>query len=247
MDYSSPPVREVAFGFEFDPSTALDGWRLITLQDTWGSDFPERRILPAKPRAVPLDFAVDPAPQDVDLPLLVWASNPASGLLLQSQRDRFFLNWRAVEPSSDYPGFLALMPTFTRRWAQVREHCLTAGSPPPSPSVAEFTYVNVLDGVDTARPTFSLTFHAEPSLPGRNTVANLQVHQELDEVGDGGSLTVNAFGGGDGAPLTLIICTRLRVGVGADPLARLAEAHAVSRQAFDHVTTAEAKREWGLR
>lgn len=95
----SPPIKEVICGFLFDP-VALDPVVIGEYARERRDQFPKHQLQPAIEAATEPGFVIQFAPIP---PLRVWLLSADESLLLQVQRDRFYVNWRSR--GGDYPRF----------------------------------------------------------------------------------------------------------------------------------------------
>lgn len=106
-DYGNPPVIEVVCGLVFEK---LEKFRAPHLGLFWQkirNDFPTCQHAPT------LGFPPDPPEFFGELPLpRVWYINEHDDRLIQLQNDRFFYNWRRIQPDDTYPRYATIIEAF---------------------------------------------------------------------------------------------------------------------------------------
>jgi uncharacterized protein (TIGR04255 family) len=140
--YDAPPLVEVVFGRQFDPlqlSVAHAGllWERLDREA-----YPHVQEQPPLPPVIEA-FDEQGAPEiyigDVLSPRL-WFTSREHDSLIQLQRDRFLVNWRAG--GQPYPRYSALFPKFEAVWATFENFVQAELGLAPSMRQFELTYVN---------------------------------------------------------------------------------------------------------
>jgi uncharacterized protein (TIGR04255 family) len=135
-----PPVVEVVCGIVFEP-LPLDGIVLGIYWDERQGDFPERQLQPAFMDAP--EFILN------NLALRAVFTSPDNVRVLQIQRDRFYMNWRAV--GEVYPRFTTrdgkpgLLSQALGEFALLGAFCDTRQLPRPKPVRVELTKIDVIE------------------------------------------------------------------------------------------------------
>lgn len=243
--YTSPPVVETAIAFEFQPRPEIGIRELVHVGDHLPGGFNRfEQHPPLPPRAVDLPPENDSGWQI--LPRL-WAIDDTRQLLVQLQVDRVVLNWRKTSEPAPYPGHQELLTEFEGIWSGVQGGYTEAGVPLPTPSVAEFTYVNQIQDEDGFNWTHLFSPVYRPELEGVVGAMHFQMERALidPEVEQPlGMITVEAHKTALSEPSVLIVSTRIYTTTDPDPLARLADAHSTSLRMFQALTTDEAQDRW---
>ena len=96
-----PPITEVVCGVFFKPVAGLDPVALGGFWKPRQKEYPRREfkapIAPASAEGIELNFGPDLGP------LRTWLISKDDVFIIQVQRDRFYLNWRARQ--DEYPRF----------------------------------------------------------------------------------------------------------------------------------------------
>lgn len=135
---ASPPIVEVICGIHFSPVRGLDP---LTIGGYWWqrkTEFPEREIHPAL-EDIPPGLHLRPAVG----PLRVWLVSADGALVVQVQRDRYYLNWRAS--GDDYPRFRrdgGLLQRCLAEFDRFSAYCTSAGLSEPTPKRVELGKVD---------------------------------------------------------------------------------------------------------
>ena len=249
VEFASPPVREVALGFEYEPIVGMGTRELVHLQDAWSEefvDFNEQMALPGTPLIGMADGAVP------GQALRLWASDPHRGQLLHLQADRLFLNWTSTEGGVSYPRYPIMRAELQSKWEEQERRLRQLGLPVPQPAVAEFTYVNQVSSDDDLVWTDALHVATADDVPLPGVAGMVQFHmiRVVESSGGGdsqGEIVVNARQGPQSDPAMLVISTRLLIGVAAEPFSVLDRAHDEGNRMFSALTTPAAHQRWGRR
>ena len=147
--FSRPPLVEVALGVEFSPVSGFGAVALVKLADRLHGRYPivqEYSPLPPNP-PIGLDDQIGGGlVVSMGAPSIrLWLLSQEQDQLLQVQRDRLILNWRAGTINNSYPRYHdALRPAFAREYRGLLSFLMDAGRPTLSLVGVEVTYVNVL-------------------------------------------------------------------------------------------------------
>lgn len=142
-EMSKPPVAEVVCGAFFAPLDELDGLSLGAYWAERRDDFPERRLLPA---------VLDNVDTTIEMglpPLRSWMISESEEYIVQLQRDRFYLNWRAGR-SQRYPRFQntpssrGIASLLTEEFARFSDFCERAAHERPTLVQADLSKINTL-------------------------------------------------------------------------------------------------------
>jgi uncharacterized protein (TIGR04255 family) len=145
-DFDSPPVVEVALGVQFNPLATLAG---PAIAEYWIQNLRDR--FPNAEEQPPLEPVVEwfgvprPAPLTVRLgraPGRWWLIDAQRNNLVQIQQDRFFRNWRQVEPGDLYPRYEIVRAAFETEFTSFLTFIDARGIGPLEPYQCEITYVN---------------------------------------------------------------------------------------------------------
>lgn len=250
--FHKPPVTETAMGFEFPTLPNASVIPLVELQQVWRDSYPLLNEQPGSPPTrlevgfPSLEFSTGFPP----IRILAGGAGDQQGLLLQSQADRFFLNWLKDRAATDrYPGFQHLRSEFSARWQQFSSYF---AHPTPLPILAEFTYVNPV-GVtseETLESVFTIFEEPKEPLPGSPRVSRFQFEREVDPeenapLGARLVLTGEPQNGPFGVWIAVTVSAKVIVSPGThDPMTAVDAAHALASTAFANITSAAKHREW---
>lgn len=250
--YASPPVVETAMALEFPALQGMDTVKLVHLQEAWRESYPELSEAPGSP-PTPVDASPTMLFQIGDGPRRVWAAQPETGYLIQTQADRLILNWRKHFSPSPYPGYDPLRAEFSVLWEKFISFASAAGLGIPVPHLAEFTYVNavpLLEG-DTMSSVVELVASPPSGLPGTDSFGAFQFVREVNATESNRlpaqiHLQGQPQQGPEGRVLMFTVTTRVLLGAQSkNPLPGLDSAHALSSRTFSSVVTATKQIEWG--
>lgn len=141
--YDAPPLVEVVFGRQFEP-LPLTAAHTGLLWETLGrAAYPTVHEQPPLPSMV--EHLDDQAASVLDVGEVftwprLWFTSRDQDSLIQLQRDRFLINWRAG--AQPYPRYAALFPRFEAVWSTFREFVRAELDLSPSLRQYELTYVN---------------------------------------------------------------------------------------------------------
>lgn len=123
LEYTSPPVGEVALGVQFEPIVQLDGIEIGRLSLPWSTDFPIHLEQPSLPHMLPPGPTIPSSIQIgfIQQPRRYWFLDKKNEILLQLQNDRIILNWRKINESSSYPRYEELKKLFKEKFNEVNE------------------------------------------------------------------------------------------------------------------------------
>ena len=249
VEFATPPVREVAMGFEYEPIAGMGTRELVHLQDAWQGEFVEfsEQVAPSDPLHAGQAHGWSPVQA-----LRLWAAQPSSGRLLQLQSDRIFLNWASVGGGAPYPRYANLRVEFATKWAQQSQRLQDLGLASPAPLVAEFTYVNQISPDEDLVWTDALHIATaeEVPLPGAAGVMQFHMIRTFEGAGNdeaAGEIVVNARQGPTSEPAMMVIVARMQVGDGMDPFTALDRAHEEGSRMFAALTTRAAHERWGMK
>jgi len=258
-DFKQPPLVEVALAVDFLPIADFGALRMAALADRWSAHYPTAQEQPPLPPNVPVGMNPPFAPGmmvSVGAPQIrLWLLNAAEDRLVQVQRDRLILNWRAATDVNPYPRYhQALRPEFEAAYLQFLQFLSEQGmSPPPRVSGVEVTYVNAVpheagagDLASTLRSQVLVTL----PLGSPATTHLSQTWQHVREGGLVSVLTLNADTAGIGGDASVISLTA-RSSVPAetslsDVLEALDACHDDVVASFVALTTEDSHRAWGL-
>jgi uncharacterized protein (TIGR04255 family) len=150
-DFERPPVTEVVLGVQFDPLPLITGPRIAEFwMDRLRPEFPDAREAPALEAAMEW-FGLQPNAR------ISFTSSPFAppnrwmflqdrkNRLVQVQQDRFVLNWRRIAEADTYPRYESIRTAFEARLDQFLEFVASKKLGTIVPTLAELTYVNLID------------------------------------------------------------------------------------------------------
>lgn len=263
LDYADPPVTEVVAAVAFerlpDAAVALLGsfwW------DELREDFP---VLESQPPYVAPVEAFTSASRStlMGLPVPVgnasnrlWATSQSRELLLQLQSDWFACNWRRT-PDWPYRHWPTRRQWFEERYAQLQAYLTGRGFGPLSPTQCEVTYVNHID-LDSADEGWASIWEWVALGPesSPDSMAWEQAALELkflfptrqDPMGRLHARIAPAIDTRDESRVLLMELTARGAPLTADlngVLRFLDEGRTAVDQAFEYLTSTEARRKWG--
>lgn len=142
ITFEHPPLTEVSFGFKFEPLAAFRASHFGLFWSRLRPDFNEA----VDKAVIASEGAVPAVPGSEWFPLpRVWYVHKEKEQLLQLQIDRFYLNWRRTQPSTEYPRFTTLEPLFHKYLTEFQNFLSEEGLGAPNVQVAELTYVNQIE------------------------------------------------------------------------------------------------------
>lgn len=248
-EYDHPPVIEVAVGVEFLPVDELDIAALVNLHNVWSDDYPKIILQPELPSASRFASQLPVVFNTGVPPVRLWSLSEDENFLVQVQADRIVMNWRRIS-DAEYPHYDNIVVQFQARWSEFVDYLGRIGASPPSPTVAEVTYVNSIHFNASAGPVEILTF--DRNVDGLWPAAALSIQRVSPipaELGQPGVLRIAANTEEPGA-LRLDVVARIDV----DPLIEdafprdaLDFAHEVAVRGFSLSVTAAQQETWGRR
>ena len=248
-EYGQPPVTETVVGIEF-AALPIGFMGLASLHDLWKVDFPTPIEQEALPPTRPVQQGAPGFPFRIGMgppPARLWMLSEDQHFLVQVQSDRLTLNWRRLgAEASSYPGFEVLRARFELLFAEFQSHISKSLAIAVEPMVVEWTYVNEIDGADRM---LSIWSESDLPLPGSLLLTRFQNVRALDIGGISAQLTIGAepisLGLNHSTSLTVSTQIFLTPGHATDATALIADAHYTSRQAFEAITSEQAKSDWG--
>lgn len=171
--FAHPPLVEVALGIEFVPLAEFGAIHMARLSERWREQFPhvqEHAPLPPNPPIGLTDQFNGGLVVNMGAPgIRLWLLNDNQDQLVQVQRDRLVLNWRASGDVSPYPRYHeALRPIFTRQYDEFVAFLDESGLVKPRPLSVEVTYVNMIpaSSVDVPSDLSSILRSQSPFIDG---------------------------------------------------------------------------------
>lgn len=138
VTFRRPPLIEVSFGIRFDRPPELHTGHFGLYWAQLKSEFPETSD--QAPILDPKTFG-HIGGYDRFLPR-VWFVHRDKSLLIQLQSDRFYLNWRRLQPTAEYPRFATLAPLFARYTTMWSNFLDQSGLGTLEISACELSYIN---------------------------------------------------------------------------------------------------------
>jgi len=247
--YEQPPVTETVVGIEF-AALPIGFMGLASLHGLWNADFPN----PVEQEALPPTRPVQQGAPDFAFrlgvgppPARLWMISSDQHFLIQVQSDRLTLNWRRLDAEANsYPGFEILKARFESLFADFRSHISGSLNIEVEPMVVEWTYVNEIDRADRV---LDIWRESNLQLPGDLLLTRFQNIRTLDIDGISGQLTIAAepmsLGPDHKTSLTVSTQIFLTPEHTTNAIALIDRAHYTSRQAFESITSEQAKTDWG--
>lgn len=247
--YGQPPVTETVVGIEF-AALPIGFMGLASLHDLWKVDFPYSVEQEALPPTRPVQQGAPGFPFHIGVgppPARLWMISPDQHFLIQVQSDRLTLNWRRLDAQANsYPGFVVLKARFESLFADFQSHISGMLDIKVEPMVVEWTYVNEIDGADRVLDIWS---ESDLHLPGDLLLTRFQNVRTLNIDGISGQLTIAAepmsLGPDHKTSLTVSTQMFLTPEHTTNAIALIDRAHYTSRQAFESITSEQAKTDWG--
>jgi uncharacterized protein (TIGR04255 family) len=254
--FRNPPVSETAMAIEFAPIPGFDFIKLLRLQDRWSVEYPKVSEVQGAP---PSQMASE-GPQTIEFqifdgPKRIWAENPSTGGLVQTQSDRVVTNWRRLEPALTYPGYKALRAEFERVWSIYHDYVESESLAVPAPFLSEFTFVNVVpvEPEDTLADLVTLIREPDDEVPGRDTFGRFQFIRGIERSETHPFDVQIQINGGpmppseEGRRVNLSVVARVVLAErGNEPMAGLDAAHALASQTFARIITPAKRKAWEL-
>lgn len=241
IDFTRPPVMEVAIGVQFNPEPLITGPRLGGLWDRWRDRYPEVGEQPMLPPMPPLGeqglwFQFGSAPGARH-----WFLDHSTDHVIQLQNDRLVINWRQVS-GEPYPRFPEVRQRFVQAWEALRAYLATLGQSGPVVNQVEVSYINTVDS-----PAYRLLAGwsrlATPLADSPDLSANWVVR---DVCADATASALNvAVAQATGGPTTLTLAVRAVPQDHQDPRTVVDAAHDVVVRTFRDVTSPSMHAEWG--
>ena len=263
MKYKNPPVIETVLSVQFKPIRGLSAAHLGVFWESLGEEWPTVNDAPAvEPVFERFEVARQWEPesfgirlsQQVDVRLQI--RNRTKDRMIQVQNGRFFYNWLGSE-GGPYPSYDVVRPEFDKYWhafcqflaAQYNESSV-------EPNQWEILYVNHLPQ--------GTVWNCPSDLSGVFTFLGPISAEEIDlkfeaiggewnhVVGDKRGrlhIRLGRKNNDEGPPATIVLTLLARGPVGERETSinsGLELGHKTITKAFDHFTTPEAKKHWGL-
>jgi uncharacterized protein (TIGR04255 family) len=195
VTFQSPPVNELVIGIRFPPVLELKAQHIGIYWQSIRERFPE--CVQQMPHIMVIEGSPgpgfpEPAPGEVfPLPRFWFLSNEHP-LVIQVQRDAFWLNWRRGPNSGDYPNYENVEAAFWQEFEMYKTFLDSIGQSKLSVvSRCELTYVNLITPnaffsapADVARVLPALRGFADAqneqrNLVGLNASATYQLNENL--------------------------------------------------------------------
>lgn len=254
--FERPPVVETAMGIEFAPIPGLTSYMLARLQESWAADYLNIQDVPGAPSSQ----LVQAVPQQAfqinfgNVGPRLWAQNPRTGMLIQTQADRLVLNWRADSPGRTYPGYEALRAEYVRLWGLFTTFLARNSLIQPSPVFGQYIYVNAvqLNEGESVSDVIALVGAPVDQLPGREIVSRFQSVRDIERSAEhpmGAQIVLT----GEPQPLndhtiSLNVDTHtIYTGAEASVFQGIDAAHALSSHTFARIMNPAKMESWGRR
>ncbi len=266
-EFDRPPVAEVVSAVRFPDLTDSTA---MSLGDLWTEDFagfstfelqspyavPQEVFGPAAHQARNFEVQINGLPP---LPR-IWMTDPTGHELVQVQRDWFAVNWRKVDPASQYGRWPARRKAFRNNFVKLQEWATRRGED-VTPNQCEVTYINhvtPIEGLWSSHANAHHIFRTFPSVDEAPYPVE-QVHWQArfsipDELGEQrGRLHVSAqpvFRVSDSEPMVVLELTARctpRDGGLDSVLAALDLARSAIVKSFVSLTSESAQEAWGVK
>lgn len=252
--FEHPPVVETAMGIEFAPIPGLTSYMLARLQESWAAEYSNIQDVPGAPPSQLVQPVAQPMFQINfgNVGPRLWAQNPSTGALVQTQADRLVLNWRADGPGRTYPGYEVLREEYERLWRLFTTFLARNSLTQPSPVFGQYIYVNAvqLTEAESLSAVVALVGSPVEQLPGREIVSRFQSVRDVERSGEhpmGAQIVIT----GEPQPLndrtiSLNVDTHtIFTGAEAHVLQGIDAAHALSSHTFARIINPAKLESWG--
>jgi len=254
--FDRPPLVEVALGVEFSPVPGFGAITLVRLADRLHDRYPVVQEYPPLPPNPPIgldDQIGGGLVVNMGAPSIrLWLLSREQDQLLQVQRDRLILNWRAGTNNNSYPRYQdALRPAFAREYRGLLSFLMDTGLPTLSLVGVEVTYVNVFSGSVDESPDIGAILRSQQPSKGRfGTPRTTRLQQQWEWNGDDAAasiLTMNAAQPASGeSAMNLTARSSLGMNAGIDDVLRSLDlCHDEVVSAFVELTEPDRHLEWG--
>ncbi len=258
--FDRPPLVEVALGIEFSPVPGFGAVVLGRFADRLKDRYPVVQEYPPLPPNPPIGLddqngaglVVSMGAPSIRL----WLLSQAQDQLLQVQRDRLILNWRAGTNSNSYPRYHeTLRPAFAREYRDLLSFLKDAGLPTLSLVGVDVTYVNVFDGSIDKRPEIGTILRSQQPSEGRLAAPRTtRLQQQWEWTGHHGAASILTLDAAQPASresaIAMNLTARSSLGMSADiddVLLSLDLCHDEVVSAFAELTEPDRHLEWGRR
>lgn len=146
-DYENPPVIEVICGIQFDTIEKLLTPHIGLLWEKYKPDFPLfKELPPLVPVIEKYDEPTEPEFTISHTPPLprTWLIQKSQNGIIQIQKDRFFYNWRKVNPGDEYPRYKSVIAYYERHLKCFEDFLIDNDLDSIKPLQYELSYINII-------------------------------------------------------------------------------------------------------
>ena len=242
--FRRPPVVEVVLGVQFEP-LPFGAFHLAQAHSLWRDAYPQVEEYAAIPSVPQGGFFIDTGSPSIRY----WFINSTNTRLIQIQKDRIVLNWRAQGHTEEYPRYRELRQEIEERFADFGKFAAAQYDAHVKPIATEVSYINAI-GIDKRVPLDEvLNFVSRPSILHDAPVeANIQVRFDTsDSSGLVSNLTIgaNRDASRDPAPIMLQLSSHSEIGE-SGYTAALDASHETVVTSFRDITTPSMHASWEL-
>jgi uncharacterized protein (TIGR04255 family) len=255
--FDRPPLVEVALGIEWVPLADFGAIQMARLAQRWSDRYPIMQEHPPLPPNPPIglnDHVNGGLIVNVGAPSIrLWLLTEDEDQLVQIQRDRLILNWRASKNVSPYPRYHdALRSTFAHEYDQFLAFVAEARLPTPRPISVEATYVNLIPRLGDGPQDLSTILRSQIPFTDRlglpQTTFLQHRWESTNQDGAVSVLRLDVEAQANGASTTLNLSARsaITTPTGTDSVLRSMDVcHDEIVAAFVELTEADRQVEWG--
>lgn len=149
-DYEYPPLTEVVCGTQFKPLHSFLAAHVGRLWSRFEKEFPNvQEVSPISPIIERFEEFTEPFEMGIkitDKPPLprTWFINQTGSLLIQTQQDRFLLNWRKMRPDDEYPRYEKVIASFWKHIKTFEDFVEEGDFGPLEFNQYELSYINLI-------------------------------------------------------------------------------------------------------
>jgi uncharacterized protein (TIGR04255 family) len=246
--FDEPPVVEVAMSVGFAPILGLQFAAMADLRTRWIDTYPVAEEQPYLNPAIgpqqAIRLEIGPPPRRL------WLKGSGGDRVIQIQRDRLIVNWRALPNAAEpYPRYQPLRDEFVQRWAEFSQFVVdNIGIRSVDAQFSEVTYVNSVQNVGDTHLTIgdALEIIEPPELTEAGLTRNSHsASWQSVDLRNRISLSANVDPTAPGAPIVFQITANTQVDNAGDPISALDRSHDLVVGTFGVITTKAMQERWG--